>query len=146
MTTDDRRRLPLPAHLVIYASLSAGAYAVLLAGVTALESGAEAQQAADRAPLVSGIAEVSAGHDALAARLARARAAYEAAAAAYGEAGGPLSDLHAALGTLATTVGQIDGASRSLPTSLKLPTVARSVASGTVPTVQAVTGASGAVK
>lgn len=142
--TDDRRSLPLPAHLAVYVGLSAGAYAIGLAAVTALQSGAEAAVAAERAPLTRGIEEVGAGHDELAARLDRAQAAYQAAADAYAAVAGPLGDVQDGLAGLASKVAAIDGASRSLPSSVKLPAVTRVVRTTSLPAVHATTGASGA--
>lgn len=144
--TDPRRDRSIPAHVFVYLGLSAGTYAVALAGVTALESATEASQIAQRAPLVQALGDISAGHDLLAARLDRAKAAYADAAAAYGVATSPLAQLDASLEALATQVAAIDGTARSLPASVALPKVATTVTTAAVPKTQATTGASGVVK
>jgi hypothetical protein len=142
-TMTDGRRFALPAHLAAYVGASAGIYAITLAAVTGIQSQADATAAAQRAPLVQGIAELGAGHDELSARLERAQAAYQAAAAAYAAVGGPLADVQLGLSSLADKVAAIDGASRTLPTSVKLPSVSRVVRTTSVPAVHTTTGASG---
>lgn len=139
----DRRALALPAHLAAYLGVSAGVYAVALAAVTGIQSQTDAAVAAQRAPVMQGIAELAAGHDEMAARLARAQAAYQDAAAAYAAVGGPLADVQLGLSSLADKVAAIDGASRTLPTSVKLPSVSRVVRTTSVPTTHTTTGASG---
>ena len=112
--TEPRR----PIHLAVFLGLSAGAYAVSLAGVTALQSQSEASVLADRTPTVSAIAEISARNDALEAwpGWTRRRAAYQRAAGRLrcGWAKPDGCRITARSG-LADMVGAIQGAARNLP-------------------------------
>ena len=140
---DPRAHQPLiPAHLGMYAGLSIGAYAILLASVTGIQSTAEAATAADRAPLVRDVAAIGAGHDALIARLTAAKAAYESAAAAYGRSTGTLDQLQAALTDLSAAVTEISGVSQAMPATYTRPRVTSTVRTGSVPRVSATTGGS----
>jgi hypothetical protein len=138
----DRTWLGLPSHVIVMLGASTATYALVLAGVAGLQSRTEASVATMRAPSVEGLATLAAGHDAVNARLLAAQDAYNAAVQAYLAAGGSLDAVEASLGSFATVVAEIDGVSRSLPTSVKLPPVQRSTSAG-APTTQATTGASG---
>lgn len=149
MTTTERRVatqrtfLGLPSHVVVMFAASTAAYAVMLAGVAGLQSRNEAFVAAARQPAADGVAQVRSGHDDLTARLAAAQAAYNGTVAAYTAAGGSLDTLAQQLGVLSTLVGQIDGVSRSMPTTVSLPVVHSSVGTVRSPSTQSTTGASG---
>ena len=140
--TTDRTWLGLPSHVVVMLGASTAAYALVLAGVAGLQSRNEAELAALRAPAVQGLDALTAGHDAIGARLEAAQDAYNAAVQAYADAGGSLATVEANLGAFAGVVAQIDGASRSMPTSVKLPPVQRA-SSAKAPKTQGTTGASG---
>ena len=114
-----------------------------LAGVTGLQSRSDGLLAADREPAVSAVEQLAAGHAGLTTALDRTRAAYNATVDAYAAAGGSLDALTLQLGRLSTLVGEIDGVSRSMPTSVKLPVVRSSVGSVRNPSTQSTTGASG---
>jgi hypothetical protein len=133
----------LPTHVWVLFGASTAGYALLLAGVAALQSNADADLVAARQPAVDGVAEVVAGHDALSKRLEAAGAGYSAAADAYTAAGGTLDALHAQVGLLAGLVAEIDGVSRSMPDAVKLPAVRRTVVTTKAPTTSGTTGASG---
>ena len=135
--------LRLPAHIGVFLGASTAAYAVTLAGVTALQAQSEAVLIADRAPVVSGVEAITARNEQLAAALSAAGADYQAATEAYMANGGRLADLEQALAALASKVAQIDGVSRSLPTGVNLPTVVRRVTTSTAPATSSTTGASG---
>ena len=140
----DRLALPrIPSHLVVMLGASTATYAVTLAGVAGLQARVDAGLAATRQPTIAAISELQAGHDDLAARLAEARGSYTRTANAYEAAGSSLEALSARLGALAATVADIDGASRSMPTSIRLPTVRQPVAAVRAPATHATTGASG---
>lgn len=141
--TDGRSFAGLPAHVWVMLGASTAGYALLLAGVAGLQSRNEADLIAARQPAVDGVAAVASGHDTLLRRLDAARAAYAATVDAYVAAGGSLDALDGTLGNLAGLVAEIDGVSRSLPTSVKLPAVKRSVSSVSVPSTSGTTGASG---
>ena len=141
--TDARALIRLPLHLWVLLGASTAGYGLLLAGVAGLQSRDEAALAASRQPAADGIVELAAGHDALIARLDAARAEYAAMADEYASADGRLDALHGQVGLLAAIVADIDGVSRSMPTSIKLPPVRSSVSSVSVPRTQGTTGASG---
>jgi hypothetical protein len=133
----------MPSHVWVMLGASTAGYALLLAGVAGLQSRSEAALIAARSPAVDGVAEIVAGHDTLTARLDAARAAYAATADSYVAAGGWLEALDAQVGRLAGLVAEIDGVSRTLPSSVKMPAVKRSVSSVKVPSTSGTTGASG---
>jgi hypothetical protein len=126
-------RSTFPAHLWVVAAASVAGYAVCLAGVTGLQSASEAQLAAERAPLVDDLTAIQSGHDGLVSRLDAAAASYASAASAFDRASLSLTDYQAALAALTATVGEIDGVSRSMPTSYTPPKVTRSVSTSSVP-------------
>jgi len=138
----DRTWLGLPSHVIVMLGASTATYALVLAGVAGLQSRSEADLAAARAPAVDGLNSLAAGHDEVSARLQAAQDAYNSAVQAYGDAGWSLDALQAQLGTFAAAVGEIDGVSRALPTTVKLPKVTRSSGAG-APSTQGTTGASG---
>jgi hypothetical protein len=138
----DRTWLGLPSHVVVMLGASTATYALVLAGVAGLQSRNESDLAALRAPAVEGLGSLSAGHDALGARLQAAQDAYNAAVQAYTQAGGSLDTVEANLGAFAAVVAEIDGVSRSMPTTVKLPAVKKASGAG-APKTQGTTGASG---
>lgn len=142
-TISGLRSIRLPAHVGVLMGLSAGAYALCLAAVTGLQSLSESQLAADRAPALETIRTVQQDHDRLEQRLASARAAYTAAAEAYRASGTGFAAMEARLNELATLMTEINGATAALPTSVKLPSVNKSVSGGSAPAVHATTTASG---
>jgi hypothetical protein len=133
----------LPSHVWALLGASTAGYALLLAGVAGLQSRNEAELIAARQPAVQGVAQLVSGHDDLRAQLDGARATYAATVDAYVTAGGTLDTLHEQVGLLAGLVAQIDGVSRTLPTTVKLPAVRRTVSSAGVPSTSGTTGASG---
>jgi hypothetical protein len=137
--TDARR----PLHVAVFLGLSAGAYAVSLAGVTALQARSEAAVLVDRAPTAQAIAEIAARHDALEAKADRTTAAFQRAAGAYDAVGRTLTDVEAQLSGLADAVGTIQGTAQGLPTRVALPRVSRAATAVSRPTVHATTAASG---
>lgn len=141
--TAQRTFLGLPAHVVVMFGASTAGYALMLAAVTGLQSHSEALLAAARRPAVDGVAQLASGHEELTAQLQAAQASYNATVAAYTAAGGSLDTLTQQLGVLSSLVGEIDGVSRSMPTTVKLPVV-RSSTSSVRTTTQSTTGASGA--
>jgi hypothetical protein len=116
------RRLP-PAHLAVIAGFSAGAYAISLAGVTALQAGADARLIADRAPALEATAAMTAGRDDLEARLAAVSAEYDALAERYRRAGGSLAGLEEAMDSLAGRTAALSESAAKLPTRFSLPVV-----------------------
>jgi hypothetical protein len=139
-----RRLLPaVPTHVWVMLGASTAGYALVLAGVAALQSDAEAGLIAARQPAVEGVAGLASGHDELTRRLDAARAGYTTAADAYVAAGSTLDALQDQVALLAGVVAEIDGVSRSMPSAVKLPAVRRTVATVKAPATSGTTGASG---
>lgn len=139
-----RRFLPaVPTHVWVMAGASTAGYALVLAGVAALQSNVEADLIAARQPAVEGVARLAAGHDELIRRLDAARAGYTSAADTYVAAGSTLDALHEQVALLAGVVAEIDGVSRSMPAAVKLPAVSRTVSTVKAPATSGTTGASG---
>lgn len=136
----DARR---PLHVGVFVGLSAGIYALSLAGVTAIQAQSEAAIAADRVPTADAIARLAAQNDSLEANARRAGRAYERAVGAYDRVGQAMAEVEGRLGELATTVRAVDGASRALPDRVALPRVNRTATTIKSPTVHATTSASG---
>jgi hypothetical protein len=135
-----------PYHVGVFLGLSAGLYAVSLAGVTALQSTSDRAIAETQAPGVAALEAVRAGHDELDRRLANAGSAYGSAAAGYQQAADSLTSLEQALEGLRTSVGKVTGVTSSLPSHVSLPalpSVPKTVAAAAAPAVHATTGASG---
>ena len=132
-----------PFHLGVFLGLSAGAYAISLAAVTAFQAQSELVVAADRAPAARAIAELAAGHDTLESRASIAGQAYGRASVAYDAVGRTLSDVEVRLSDLAGVVGEVDGAANALPDRVALPRINRAAATVSRPTVHATTAASG---
>lgn len=143
MTDGRRAGLSVPAHVGVLVGLSAGAYALTLAAVAGLQSSAEMAARAEQAPSVAAIEAMVGAHDALQVQLDRARAAYETAAGAYGSVGPEVAGLEARIADLSAAVADVSGTAASLPSSVKLPRVSRSVAVAPAPATQATTRASG---
>lgn len=141
--TEGRAFAGMPSHIWVMLGASTAGYALLLAGVAAIQSGNEADLIAARSPAVASVAQIVAGHDGLAARLEAARVAYTTTANAYVVAGGSLDALHDKVGLLAGLVAEIDGVSRTLPSSVKLPAVRQTVRTVSAPATSGTTGASG---
>ena len=135
--------LGVPAHIGVMLGLSTGAYALSLALVSGLQASSEAALAADRAPALATIDAVDRSYVRLEAEVQAARSAYDAAAAAYAKSGTGFQDMEARLADLAAAVAEINGTAASMPTSIKLPSVSRSVSGAAAPVVHATTGASG---
>lgn len=142
-TMTDRRVPRIPPHVVVMLGATTAGYALALAGVAGLQAKTEAALTADRAPALDAVGTVGSSHDRLTARLDEAADAYAAAADEYRTAGGALDALQAELGDLASIVAEIDGVSRSLPASVRLPPVVTNVVRVRVPTTHGTTGASG---
>lgn len=141
--TDRGTLAGLPTHVWVMLGASTAGYALMLAAVTGLQARNEADLIAARKPAVDGVAQLATGHDRLGVQLDGARAAYAATVDEYLAAGGTLDALHAQVGSLAGLVAEIDGVSRTLPTTVKLPVVRKSVTSVSVPSTSGTTGASG---
>jgi hypothetical protein len=135
------RRLPL--HLGTFLGVSAGAYALSLVAVTALQAGSDGAVIAARAPTVEALAELAARNGSLLDDARRARLTYEQAMTIYRGMGTTLTDIDDQIAKLAAAVEKVDGLARALPDHVALPAINRTIRTVTVPTVHATTGASG---
>jgi hypothetical protein len=138
-----RTEVRRPVHLAVVAGISAGAYAVSLAGVTALQAAGDRQLSEWNAPAGDAIASISAEHDRLDARLTGAWAAYDAAAAAYAAAADRMTGVETRLGSLARQVKKVEGSAAWVAPALRLPSVSRAAAPKSKPASNGSTGASG---
>jgi hypothetical protein len=72
-----------PIHVVVAVGMTAGLYAISLAGVTALQSASDLQLAADRVPAADAVAGLKSAHDAMESSLGTLTGAYAHAADSY---------------------------------------------------------------
>ncbi len=72
-----------PIHVVVAVGMTAGLYAISLAGVAALQSASDLKLAADRAPAADAVAGLKSAHDAIEASLGTLNGAYTHAADGY---------------------------------------------------------------
>jgi hypothetical protein len=132
-----------PLHVGAFLGLSAGAYAISLAAVTALQVQSESAVMVDRAPTTQAIEQLSASNDRLESRTQQVGRTYDHATGAYEQVGRTLADIEAQLAALADVVGAVDGAALALPDRVALPRVSRPATPVSRPTVHATTAASG---
>ena len=137
----ERRR---PIHLVVMIGGATTAYAISLAGVTALQSETDRSFMARQSPAEQAAARLGDGHDRLETDIERASQEYAASAARYDELTTTLDSLEASLERYAGRVEAVTGAARALPGRVRLPAVTRTVTrTSSKPRVTASTGASG---
>lgn len=117
--TDGRR----PIHLAVLVGVSAGAYAVSLAGVTALQSATDGDLHADRAPIQLAASAVAADHAALESALDDAAHRYAILADRYRRSGASIEGVESALDALAARAAAVSESAASMPTRFSLPSV-----------------------
>jgi hypothetical protein len=132
-----------PVHLAVLIGASAGAYAISLAGVTALQSATDARVAAERGPASHAVDVVAAGHDDLQASVDGASGAFTVAADRYAALTSHLADMEASLDHLGQRVAKVSGAAGALPARVSLPSIHASAPVTRTKVVHATTGASG---
>lgn len=137
--------LTTPARAGMLIGASAAIYAVSLAGVAALQSGSDAELAAQREPYLEAVARTRAANDELEAALTTIGTRAEALAGAYANAGDTVAAYEARLATLSALVAEVQGSAAALPSRVSLPkiTVRASVGRSKAPTTTAKSGASG---
>lgn len=134
----------LPVHIAVLVGASTAAYAISLAGTTAMQSSADQALLLARAPSLEAAARISDGNDRLEADIASSTAAYAGSAAHFAELSTDLTALDMSLEAYAGRMAKVSGAVRALPARVSLPRVSRSVTStSSKPRVAASTGASG---
>ncbi len=138
----DRR---VPTHLAILVGVSAGAYALSLAGITALQSTADARLIDQRLPSQQAAEQAARDHDALERAIDTAAQRYATLAARYDQAGTGIGGVETALDDLATRAASLTESTAKLRVApFTLPRVTRSVTrSATPPKTHATTKASG---
>ena len=134
-----------PVHLAIFIGLSAGAYAVSMAGVTALQAATVQAESDGYAPTSDAIDLLKTQHDELETRLRIATDAYNTAAGTYGNVSDSLKAYEQQLQALAKQVTKTKGSAAWVPPAGGggLPSVGRASASSSKPASNAKTCASG---
>ncbi len=135
-----------PLHVAVALGVTAGLYAASLAGVTALQAGADARLAAERAPAAAAADALRSSHDRVEAELARIAAGFTSVAGTYRQIADEIAGHEAELALLGAQVAAVEGsaASLSVPTYSRLPTVSpRTVYVSARPATNACTTASG---
>lgn len=136
-----------PVHVAVAVGVTAGLYAISLAGVTGLQAGTDARLAADRGPAAAAVDALRASHDQADAELARIAAGFSGVSATYKQIADEIASHEAALGALGKRVAAVEGSASSLkvPTFSRLPTVSssRTVYVAGRPATNACTTASG---
>jgi hypothetical protein len=130
-------------HLAVALGLSTGAYAVILAGVTRLQSESDGQVVDQRGPATAALDSVSSAHDWLESDLRSAAAMYNRHAETYQTTAAALARIDKSLAALNRTVVRVEGGSQTLPQRAALPSVSSTVVTVARPTVHATTGGSG---
>jgi len=135
-----------PIHVVVAVGMTAGLYALSLAGVTALQAATDAQLAADRAPAAGAVAQLKSTHDAMEGSLDRLASAYANVANGYQAITDGIVGHEQALAALRQQVEAAAGsaAALSVPSLSRLPAVSGSaVTVRSRPVANACTTASG---
>jgi hypothetical protein len=135
-----------PIHVVVAIGMTAGLYALSLAGVTALQSATDAKLAADHAPAAGAVAQLKSTHDAMEGSLDRLAGAYAKVANGYQAITDGIVGHELALAALRRQVEAAAGsaAALSVPSLSRLPAVSGSaVTVRSRPVVNACTTASG---
>ena len=137
--------LTTPARACMLVGASAAVYAVGLAGVAALQSGSDAELAAQRQPYLDAVAATRAANDRLEAALTDVGTRAEALSGQYAKAGETVSAYEARLDALAALVAEVQGSAAALPTRISLPSVTVRAATRytRAPATTAKSGASG---
>lgn len=132
-----------PVHVAVTVGVTAGLYAVSLAGVAALQAGTDSRLSADRAPAAAAVATLREAHDVAEARLAQMESSFAAAASAYGEIAAGIGAHEKVLAGLGEQVAAVEGSAAALrvPTFASLPSVSsRTVVVGRPPSNACTTG------
>jgi len=133
-----------PIHLAVLVGASTALYAVSLAGVTALQSGTDQAAIDDASPVAAAADRLRDGHDQLEDAVTAAESRYARTAARYDALTADISAVEDSLQAYANRMAAVGGATKSLPSKMSLPTVARAVrSSASKPVVRSTTTASG---
>jgi hypothetical protein len=134
-----------PLHVPIALGVTAGIYAVSLAGVTGLQHQADAAVAAGHQPMSDALSGLARERASLEANLRSTVDSLNAASAGYAATLDDSAALDASVAALAAQVQAATGAAAKVPATSSLPSAPRVVTVVvTAPATQATTGASGA--
>jgi hypothetical protein len=130
---------------MMLAAGAAGAYAISLAAVTALQSQADTALIQARAPIADAIDVVAARHRDLERAVVGAADDYARSAARYDRLTATLADGESSLDALAVQTKTVGAGTAGLPSRVRLPSVRYTTAPApaAAPRTHAVTGASG---
>jgi hypothetical protein len=134
------RRLPL--HLAAFLGCSTGAYALTLAGVTAVQSATDSALERERAPLTRSLETIAADHDTLDRAIVELSDQYDRLTATYTGLGGVFDAYERGLDAVSGMASSITKSASSMPTRVSLPSL-RSAPRRAAPATHATTGASG---
>jgi len=112
-----------PVHVVVAVGLTATAYALSLASVSALQIAHDRDLIAERTPVRAAIARLAIHNDVMSGALDEARVRYAAAIEGYDALTGRLDDVGGLLDRLGGKVADIEGLTGILPSSLDLPSI-----------------------
>ena len=130
-----------PIHVVVAVGMTAGLYAISLAGVATLQSASDARLAAGRAPAADAVAGLTSAHDALEASLGTLNDAYARAAGAYAGIAKAIVGHEQALAALGQQVQAAAGSAAALSVpaiSLVVPRRSGSASTASAPTTRSV--------
>lgn len=134
-----------PLHVPIALGVTAGLYAVSLAGVTGLQHQADTAATANHQPMSDALSGLARERAALEANLRSTVDSLNAASAAYASTLDDSASLDASVAALAAQVQAATGAAAKIPSTSRLPSAPRVVTVvATAPATQGTTGASGA--
>jgi hypothetical protein len=135
-----------PIHVAVAVGVTAGLYAVSLAGVTALQHDTDTRLAAERAPAAAAVEAFRIANDALDTDLAGLSSGFAGAADTYRVVAGRVGAHESALASLGKRVAAVEGSASSLrvPAVPRLPALSsRTAAVAARPVSNACTNASG---
>jgi hypothetical protein len=136
------RRLPL--HLAAFLGCSTGAYALSLAGITAVQSATDEALAQERAPLSRSLGIIAADHTILEWTISDLADQYDQLAAAYAGIGTTFGRVESGLDRVSGMADAITKSAASVPTRVSLPPMrAATRRAAPPPATHATTGASG---
>jgi len=140
MKVPDRR---LPLHVPAFLGCSTGAYALTLAGVTAVQSATDMALDRERAPMAHSLDAISSDHAALEQSMLELADDYDRLATSYAGLGPTFDAVETGLERIAKTAAAITKSAASMPTRVALPSMQSAPRRAAPPPTHASTGASG---
>jgi hypothetical protein len=140
MKGPDRR---LPLHVAAFLGCSTGAYALSLAGVTAVQSATDVALDHERAPLARSLDAISTDHAALERSILELSDQYDELTATYAGLARTFPAVERGLDAVSSLATSITKSAASVPTRVSLPAVRSAPRRAAPPPTHASTGASG---